>query len=168
MNTLYMRKKLTLISGLALIITMIGCTKREVVKNLPPTPKPMIEKTFPEISLFEDNKKLTKLAETCASSEIGTQSNYGKWQLTKDCELTVSTSPEKSITISAFHTNNKGDIDALQAITVEAEKLKLLRQRYPSGVHRIGNTCVRHGYSSLPILTIVKRNLCSELTYNLL
>lgn len=146
---------------------MTSCTKREGVENLPPTPKPLIEKKFPEISLFEDNKKLTELAETCASSEMGRQSNYGTWQLAKDCDLTISRSPEKFVTISAFHTNNKGYIDGIEAITVQAETVKILRKRYPLGMNRIGNSCIRYGHMTMPMLTIVKSNLCAELTYNL-
>lgn len=145
---------------------MTSCTKREGIENKSQTA--LTEKTFPEISLFEDNKKLKKLTEICMSSENGRQSNYGTWHLTKDCYLPISISPKKYININAFHTNNKGDIDGLEAISVEIEKVKILRQRHPSGVHRIGNTCVRHGNNTMPILTIVKSNLCAELTYNLL
>ena len=104
-NTLRMKKTILLMSSIALMVTITSCTKKEGIKILPPTPEPLIEKIFPEISLFEDNEKLIKLTEICISSENSSQSKYGRWYSAKDCDLPISISPQKSIKINAFHTN---------------------------------------------------------------
>ena len=113
-----------------------------------------------------DNAKFKRFAEACISTESTTSTSYGAWYLAKECSLPISTSPQQFIKIKSFHKSNNGDIDGLQIITVKPEILAILRSRYSSGTHNNGKTCAKLGQNTLPILTLVKANLCDALTYN--
>ena len=143
---------------------MTSCAQREGVAHK--SPKPKKGNTHPEISLLNDNAKCKRFAEACISTESTTSTSYGAWYLAKECSLPISTSPQQFIKIKSFHKSNNGDIDGLQIITVKPEILAILRSRYSSGTHKNGKTCAKLGQNTLPILTLVKANLCDALTYN--
>lgn len=159
-----LKKINSFLSGISLIALMTSCAQREGVADK--SPKPKKGNTHPEISLLNDNAKFKRFAEACISTESTTSTSYGAWYLAKECSLPISTSPQQFIKIKSFHKSNNGDIDGLQIITVKPEILAILRSRYSSGTHNSGKTCAKLGQNTLPILTLVKANLCDALTYN--
>ena len=127
-------------------------------------PEEEIAKPYPELAATNTQQKIQALAAKCASNKELYPSSYGIWKKSKPCELTVTN--KLSISISGFHKNRQGSIDALQAITSNPELVTILSGRYPGGsTAQHGETCVKLGRSGIPVLYIADKSRCDALIY---
>ena len=159
-------KLFVLLPAAVTAIGLAGCSSSTTPPKADKS-QPEAEETaapYPELAAANTQQKMQALAAKCAKDIELYSSSYGVWKKSKPCKLPVTST--LSISISGFHKDNSGVIDALQAITASPELVTILSGRYPGGyVASHGEVCVKLGKSGLPVLFIAGRSRCDALAY---
>ena len=159
-------KLFVLLPAAVTAIGLAGCSSSTTPPKADKS-QPEAEETaapYPELAAANTQQKMQALAAKCAIDDELYPSSYGIWKKSKPCKLPVT--DKLSISISGFHQNNQGDIDAVQAITSDPTLVTILSGRYPGGsTARHGEVCVRLGNRGIPVLYITDQNGCDALEY---
>ena len=95
------------------------------------------------------------------------QKQYGVWRSTQNCNLPAAKSRNNdTLPIDAIFYDKDNKVIGFKRMIVSPKRNQFYSDVVGSGVQQEKVSCVRFGSASTPLLTVVRKAYCDDLTYN--